>query len=43
MNKKRANQIKKMEKRIKAFEVSNPKLAENVRGQIASLKGRKSA
>jgi hypothetical protein len=39
--KKKENQIKKMEKRIKAYEVSNPKMAENLRGKLASFKGKK--
>ena len=39
--KKKENQIKKMEKRAKAFDKTNPKLAANVRGKIAAVKGRK--
>jgi hypothetical protein len=39
--KKKENQIKKMEKRIKAYEVSNPKMAENLRGKLAGFKGKK--
>jgi len=38
---KKANKIRKMKQRMKAYEVSNPKMAENIKGQIASLEGRK--
>lgn len=38
---KKKNKIKKMEKRLKALEATNPKMAENLRGQIASLSGSK--
>ena len=34
-------QLKKMEQRRKALEISNPKLAKNIEGQMAALKGRK--
>lgn len=37
---KKENKIKKMEQRLKALQVSNPKMAENLKGQIASLRGR---
>ena len=38
---KKNNKIRKMEKNIKAVEVSNPKMAENLKGKLAALKGRK--
>jgi len=38
---KKANQIKKMEQDIKSIEVSNPKMAERLKGKLAALKGRK--
>jgi hypothetical protein len=38
---KKKNQIKKMEQDIKALEVSNPKMAEKLRGKLGALKGRK--
>ena len=34
-------QIKKMEQRAKAFDVTNPRLAIKVRGKIATLRGHK--
>ena len=39
---KKENKIRKMEQRAKAFEVTNPKLAENLRGKIASIRAKKS-
>ena len=41
MNRKKENHLKKMEKRAKAFDVTNPRLAANVRGKIAARKSRK--
>ena len=38
---KKANKIRKMKKRMKAYEKTNPKMAENMKGQIASLQGKK--
>jgi len=38
---KKANRIRKMKQRMKAYEKSNPKMAENIKGQIASLQGKK--
>lgn len=38
---KKENKIKKWEQRIKAVESSNPKMAENLKGKLASFKGRK--
>ena len=35
------NKIRKMKQRMKAYEKTNPKMAENIKGQIASLQGRK--
>ena len=34
------NQLKKMEKRAKALDSTNPKLAANIRNRIAGLKGK---
>ena len=39
--KKLDNQLRKMEKRAKALDVTNPKLAANLRNQMAGLKGKK--
>ena len=39
---KKENKIKKMEQRLKALEVNNPKMAEKLKGQIASISGSKS-
>lgn len=39
--KKKENQIKKWEKKIKALEVTDPKRAERLKGKLASLKGKK--
>jgi len=36
---KKENKIRKMNQRLKALEVSNPKMADKLRGQIASLSG----
>jgi hypothetical protein len=41
MNLKKENKYRKWEQRIKAAEVTNPKLAEKLRGKLASMKGRK--
>jgi hypothetical protein len=38
---KKDNKVRKWEQRIKAAEASNPKLAEKLRGKLASFKGRK--
>lgn len=38
---KKANKIRKMKQRMKAYESTNPKMAEKVKGQIASLQGKK--
>ena len=38
---KKQNQIKKLEQRIKSYEVSNPKMASNLKGKLAALKSRK--
>lgn len=38
---KKAIKIKKLEKRIKLYETSNPKIAENLKGKLAALKSRK--
>jgi len=38
---KKENKIRKWGQRIKAVESTNPKLAENLRGKLASFKGRK--
>lgn len=35
-------QLKKMEQRRKALEVTNPKMAKRLEGKIAAFKGRKS-
>ena len=38
---KKENKVRKWEQRIKAAEVTNPKLAEKLRGKLASIRGRK--
>jgi len=38
---KKANKIRKMKIRMKAYEKTNPKEAENMKGRIAALEGRK--
>lgn len=38
---KKENQIKKMEQRIKALKVNNPKKAKRLEGKLGALKGRK--
>lgn len=38
---KKENKIHKMTQRMKALEKTNPKMAANLKGKIASLKGRK--
>ncbi len=42
MLKKKENQLRKMRQRMKAFEKTNNKLDENIKGKIASFQGRKS-
>ena len=42
MLRKKENKIRKMKQRIQAFEKTNPKLAENWRGRLASFMGKKS-
>jgi hypothetical protein len=39
--KKKENQIKKMEQRIKAVEGTNPKMAERLKGKLTAFKSRK--
>jgi hypothetical protein len=39
--KKKENQIKKMEQRIKTLEINNPKMAENLKGKLAAFKSKK--
>lgn len=41
MNLKKENKYRKWEQRIKAAEVNNPKLADKLRGKLASMKGKK--
>jgi hypothetical protein len=38
---KKANKIRKWEQRIKAAQVTNPKLAEKMKGKLASIKAQK--
>jgi len=38
---KKANKIKKWEQRIKAVEVTNPEMADKLRGKLAAFKSRK--
>jgi len=38
---KKANKIRKMKQRMKNYETTNPKMVEKIKGQIASLQGRK--
>jgi len=38
---KKENKIKKWNKRIKAVESDNPKLAERMKGKLAAIKGKK--
>jgi hypothetical protein len=38
---KKENKIKKWNKRIKAAEANNPKLAERMKGKLASMKSKK--
>ena len=38
---KKDNKIRKWEQRVKAVEATNPKLAEKLRGKLASIRGRK--
>lgn len=41
MNRKRENQLKKMEQRRKRYESTNPEIAKQIEGKIVALKGKK--
>ena len=38
---KKENKIKKWEQRIKTTEITNPKMAERLKGKLAAFKGQK--